>query len=151
MLGLALDGVGLGSDGSAWGGELLRVDGARFERVGHLAPLALPGGDAPRASPGAWPRRRWRARDAAAEIAARFADEPAAATVATLLARDLHAPPTTSVGRWFDAAAGLLGVRAHGVRGPGGDAARKAWPRAHGAVAPDSAGCSRSTPTASST
>ncbi len=45
LLGLALDGVGLGDDGAAWGGELLRVDGARFERLGHLREIALPGGD----------------------------------------------------------------------------------------------------------
>ena len=45
VIGIAMDGVGLGTDDTAWGGEFLRVDGAGWKRLGHLPPLPLPGGD----------------------------------------------------------------------------------------------------------
>jgi hydrogenase maturation protein HypF len=44
------------------------------------------------------------------EVVARFADEPGAPILVQMLARDVRAPATTSAGRWFDAAAGMLGV-----------------------------------------
>ncbi|ABQ34199.1 carbamoyltransferase HypF [Bradyrhizobium sp. BTAi1] len=121
-LALVLDGYGYGSDGGAWGGELLLCEGARFQRLGHLAPLNMPGGD--RAA-----REPWRMAAAVlhemgrdAKIASRFAAQPQAPHLAMLLQR-ADAPATTSAGRLFDAVAGLLGVNM--VQSYEGEAAMK--------------------------
>ena len=122
VLALVLDGYGYGTDGGNWGGEVLLCQGARFQRLGHLLPLKMPGGD--RAA-----REPWRMAGAAlqllrreADIARRYPAQPLAGHLQALLERP-DAAMTTSAGRLFDAAAGLLGVVA--VQSYEGEAAMK--------------------------
>lgn len=107
---LALDGFGLGDDGKAWGGELLRVDGASYARLGHLLPLRLAAGDHESGQPWRFAAGVLHALGRGGEIERRFADQPDAGAVAARLSAGADVEETTSMGRLLDAAAGLLGI-----------------------------------------
>ncbi len=101
--GAIYDGTGYGTDGTVWGGELLRGDLLGFDRIGHLWPVRMPGGEAAIREP-------WRMACAwLLEIGE--AVPPQWEQVAALARSGLASPVTTSMGRLFDAVAALLGVR----------------------------------------
>ncbi|MGC9195417.1 MAG: carbamoyltransferase HypF [Syntrophobacteraceae bacterium] len=119
VIGLALDGTGFGVDGTLWGGEILRVDSAGFERLGHFKNVPLPGGAKAIKEP-------WRmalgylwsidGENVSGSFLERYSDFltrwPAgeAKIILRMLSRRLNCPLTSSCARLFDAAAALCGV-----------------------------------------
>jgi hydrogenase maturation protein HypF len=114
VIGVAFDGLGLGTDGTAWGGEFLLADLAGFTRAAHLSPVAMPGGDAATRQP-------WRMAAAHLDAAYEGSVPPRLAVVErqgrrweqvlSLVLAGVNAPLTSSAGRLFDAVSALLGVR----------------------------------------
>jgi len=110
-LGISWDGTGYGLDGAIWGGEFFRVQGKRYERVAHLRPFGLPGGDAA-------VRQGWRsAASLMYEVLGKeqvFLESKGTAVsearIVYMLDRGVNVVPTTSVGRLFDAVASIVGV-----------------------------------------
>ena len=104
----AWDGVGLGSDGTLWGGEALLGKAGDWRRVCSLRPFRLPGGE--RAG-----REPWRSAAALFwECGRRWADCPDDNGLAEFAWRnELNSPQTSAVGRLFDAAAALVCGQTH--------------------------------------
>ena len=111
VIGLALDGIGMGANGQLWGGECLLVDGEQSQHLGGLPAVALPGGDL--AATQSW--RNWLAhlqkfvpnwREIAAKTCSKLPWEP----LSNAIERNLNSPLISSAGRLFDAVAYGLGI-----------------------------------------
>ena len=113
LLAVVVDGFGFGPQGEAWGGEFFYVKRFAFERVDHLPTLPLLGGE--RASLEPWRSALaalFEANDTTA-LPQRFSDLAQARAYLCQPTLIRNAPPTSSAGRWFDAAAALILQRSH--------------------------------------
>ena len=114
VIGVAFDGTGYGEDGAIWGGEFLLADYTGYQRVCHLKYIPLPGGDVAIRKP---------ARIALAYLWANKLDwTPEFIPISALCAEErsiiksqleskINTPLTSSMGRFFDAVASIVGVR----------------------------------------
>lgn len=127
VLGFAFDGTGYGADGSLWGGEVMIADMHGYERIGHLQPFALLGGDKAIKEP---------RRIALSLLFERYSlDEVMSVKSPTVEAflpheirtlhhmwsKNINAPRSSSMGRLFDAVASLGGfIQTLDYEGQGG-------------------------------
>jgi len=110
LLGVAFDGAGLGHDRTVWGGELLAgsvLEG--FERIGHLRPVPLPGGDAAARTP--QQAAVGFLQECEPELWHPLLDERRTWVAQALIDAGVNTPRTSSVGRLFDTVAALCGFR----------------------------------------
>jgi hydrogenase maturation protein HypF len=117
VLGVSWDGTGYGEDGTVWGGEFLRTDGASYERVATLRPFRLPGSSASVKEP------RRTAIGLLYEILGeklfqlgdlepiKAFDSKSIPILKRMLETGLNSPTTSSVGRMFDAVCSIIGLR----------------------------------------
>jgi hydrogenase maturation protein HypF len=112
VLGVAFDGLGMGPDGTIWGGEFLIADFGRYRRVARLRPVPLVGGNLAIKEP--WRMGLVWANEALGHAEAErygSAADPARWKAVLNLAERPDALLTSSAGRLFDAVAALLGLR----------------------------------------
>jgi hydrogenase maturation protein HypF len=118
VLGVVLDGLGWGDDGTIWGGEFLLGDYGGFRRLACLKPVAMPGGAQAIREP--WRNAyahitealRWPAFIAAyghTEVA-RYLGEKPLSVLDGMIARSVNTPLSSSCGRLFDAVAAASGL-----------------------------------------
>ncbi len=123
VLGIVLDGLGYGDDGSLWGGEFLLADYGGYQRVGSLKPVAMLGGAQAVREPWrntyahiissvGWPEFERICRGT--PLHGLLAAKPLA-QLNRMLERGLNSPPASSCGRLFDAVAVAVGLVQSGI------------------------------------
>ena len=116
VIGIACDGAGYGTDGAVWGCEIMRASAAGFVRLGHLRYFRLPGGDAAAietARPAVSLLMETFGRDfVKMPIVERLGNERKSTALIEQLSAGVNCPPSSSLGRLFDAVAGMCGLAA---------------------------------------
>lgn len=115
VIGISLDGVGLGTDGNIWGFEIMKADLTGFERISHLHYVKQPGGDLATYEP--WRMAlsyvcRYLGQDTDISFL-KFYSEIQPETIHLVkqaISHGINAPLTSSAGRIFDAVAALTGI-----------------------------------------
>ncbi len=117
VIGVSMDGTGYGPDQAVWGGEFLVADFLDFDRKAHLCYIPLPGGEKAVREP-------WRMMAMYLERiygdgfldmdlpSARAVDPVKWQVLKRATEAGINSPPTSSMGRLFDAVSALLGIRA---------------------------------------
>ncbi len=118
VIGLAFDGTGYGEDGGIWGGEFLIASYQAYQRAAHLHYVPLPGGDKAIREPWrmalAWLWQAgipWKECLAPVQYANQLSEPATLTAIERQLISGVNSPFTSSMGRLFDAAAALAGVR----------------------------------------
>ncbi|MGH8001229.1 MAG: carbamoyltransferase HypF [Brasilonema sp.] len=118
VLGIALDGLGYGEDGTLWGGEFLLADYRQFKRLATFKPVPMIGGTQAMREPWRntyaqlisafhWEELKQKYRNL--EIL-EFLEQKPLKLLNQLVEKGINAPLTSSVGRLFDAVAAAIGI-----------------------------------------
>jgi hydrogenase maturation protein HypF len=102
VLGIVLDGLGWGDDGTIWGGEFLLADYRNARRLASFQPVAMPGGTAAVREP-------WRNLYAHLK-ASGIQPETSHPVLDAMIHNGINTPMASSCGRLFDAVAAALGI-----------------------------------------
>jgi hydrogenase maturation protein HypF len=109
-IGIAIDGVGYGDDGTVWGGEIFCGQVPELRRVAHLAPVAMPGGDLATRFPERMLYGILPEESVLGILYSRGWSEVELGVLKKQVATGFNVAMTSSTGRVLDAASALLGI-----------------------------------------